>query len=119
MLQVIEFLDASMTPLASRLLPDSNDDRQTIHGVAVADSPLGPFTILPDPLLTEAPAEDPFLWYDAARQRFLAVFKDWTGQYTQSNGGLGLMESLDGGRRGRWPRIPGCPCGSCAGSMAR
>lgn len=31
-----------------------------------------------------------------ASQRFLAVFKDWTGQYTQSNAGLGLMESLDG-----------------------
>ncbi|MDO8539722.1 MAG: glycoside hydrolase family protein [Opitutaceae bacterium] len=47
------------------------------HWVATADKPDGPFSLI-GPALTEARfnAEDPYFWYDRARDRYYAIVKD-------------------------------------------
>ncbi len=74
-----------------------------VHGVAVGDSPVGPFRALddyvfdvrmPDGRLVSA--EDPFVWYHAPSRLFFAVMKDFTGRITRAEPGLGLMVSEDG-----------------------
>lgn len=74
-----------------------------VHGVAVGDSPFGPFQALdefvfdvrmPDGRL--AKAEDPYVWYHPGSGLFYAVFKDFSGRVTRSDPGLALMTSQDG-----------------------
>ena len=74
-----------------------------VHGVAVSESPAGPFTaqdeFVFDIRLEDgriASAEDPYVWHDRKRNRFFAVFKDFTGTFTGSNPGLAILVSSDG-----------------------
>ena len=74
-----------------------------VHGVAISDSPEGPFTALDqfvfDFELSDgklASAEDPYVWFHKIHQKFYAVFKDFSGKITESTPGLALLESLDG-----------------------
>ncbi len=71
-----------------------------IHWVAVADGPAGPFT-LAGPALTDArySAEDPYFWYDARRDRYYAIVKDFarkTRELTPQFGALALVTSEKG-----------------------
>jgi beta-xylosidase len=61
---------------------------QRIQGMAIADTPVGPFKILPEPAIKDIDTEDASLWYDAARQKYFAVFHAHTF--------IGLIESDDG-----------------------
>ena len=59
-------------------------------GIAVADSPEGPFTRLSDSPILEFEdenihIEDPFLWYDAKQEKFCLITKDDT-----KNGAFGI-----------------------------
>jgi hypothetical protein len=74
-----------------------------VHGVAVGDSPTGPFQALdeyvfdvrmPDGRL--AKAEDPYVWFHPRSGLFYAVFKDFSGRVTRADPGLALMTSRDG-----------------------
>ncbi|WP_163322331.1 glycoside hydrolase family protein [Draconibacterium mangrovi] len=74
-----------------------------VHGVALSDSPTGPFTPLDDIIFdfrTEdgkiASAEDPYVWYHKTQQKFYAVFKDFSGKITGGDPGLAILESIDG-----------------------
>jgi hypothetical protein len=72
-----------------------------VHGIAISDSPTGPFTVQPKPIFTNADgsigmAEDPFAWYDSQRKSFFAIVKDFKGQITQAGPSLALFESPDG-----------------------
>jgi hypothetical protein len=74
-----------------------------VHGVALGDSPIGPFTALDafvfDVRLADgrlASAEDPYVWYDKERKRFYAVIKDFSGKITGSEPGLAILVSSDG-----------------------
>ncbi|WP_297096027.1 glycoside hydrolase family protein [uncultured Draconibacterium sp.] len=74
-----------------------------VHGVALSDSPTGPFTPLDDIIFdfrTEdgkiASAEDPYVWYHKTQQKFYAVFKDFSGKITGADPGLAILESTDG-----------------------
>nr|WP_321354402.1 hypothetical protein [uncultured Draconibacterium sp.] len=74
-----------------------------VHGVAISDSPTGPFTLLDDLIFdfrTEdgkiASAEDPYVWYHKTQQKFYAVFKDFSGKITGADPGLAILESIDG-----------------------
>ena len=74
-----------------------------VHGVALSDSPTGPFTPLDDIIFdirTEdgkiASAEDPYVWYHKTQQKFYAVFKDFSGKITGQEPGLAILESIDG-----------------------
>jgi len=74
-----------------------------VHGVALSDSPMGPFTPLDDfvfDMYTEegkiASAEDPYVWYHSSQQKFYAVFKDFSGRITGREPGLAILESSDG-----------------------
>lgn len=73
-----------------------------IHGVALSDSPAGPFVPLDRPVFTlpgddsKHSAEDPYVWYSAADGCFYAVFKDFTGHFTKSGPCLAIMRSDDG-----------------------
>ncbi|MFV0506874.1 MAG: glycoside hydrolase family protein [Bacteroidales bacterium] len=74
-----------------------------VHGVAVSDSPVGPFVATDDvafEVLMEdgkiASAEDPYVWYRHLDDRYYAVIKDFTGKITGSEPGLAILESADG-----------------------
>ncbi len=41
-------------------------------------------------------AEDPYVWYHRKDRCFYAVFKDFTGGFTQGKPGLAIMYSKDG-----------------------
>lgn len=64
-----------------------------IHCLAKASTPLGPFTIAEETLLTEATAEDPFVWYQNGK--YYAVVKDMHAHYT-GHKSLALFESENG-----------------------
>ncbi|MCY1722816.1 glycoside hydrolase family protein [Prolixibacteraceae bacterium Z1-6] len=64
-----------------------------IHCLAIAPTPTGPFTIADETLLTEATAEDPFLWYQNGK--YYSVVKDMYKHYTGAKS-LALFESEDG-----------------------
>lgn len=74
-----------------------------IHGVAVSDSPMGPFAPS-DSVVFEvrtddggiASAEDPYVWYHKGHKRFYALIKDFTGRITGAEPGLAILESVDG-----------------------
>lgn len=74
-----------------------------VHGVALSDSPTGPFIPL-DSVVFDLPttdgqklsAEDPYVWYNREDQLFYAIFKDFTGHFTQSGPCLAIMYSENG-----------------------
>ncbi|MEN8118390.1 MAG: glycoside hydrolase family protein [Bacteroidota bacterium] len=66
---------------------------KSIHCLATAPTPTGPFTISNEPILTESTAEDPFLWYQNGR--YYAIVDDEYGNYIGERG-LTLFESVDG-----------------------
>ncbi len=74
-----------------------------VHGVAVSDSPSGPFEAT-DHFVFDiklengkiASAEDPYVWYHKTHERFYAVIKDFTGEITEDEPGLAILESYDG-----------------------
>ena len=72
--------------------------KKVLHGVAVADSPLGPFKKYPQPIFTygdtKFPAEDPFVWY--AENQYHAIVKDCSGHFTNAGQSLALWQSKDG-----------------------
>jgi hypothetical protein len=74
-----------------------------VHGVAIADAPEGPFTVLDESVFEfetggnqKLNAEDPFVWYHRKDRCFYAVFKDFTGGFTKGKPGLAIMYSEDG-----------------------
>ncbi|MDY7395081.1 glycoside hydrolase family protein [Aureibaculum sp. 2210JD6-5] len=74
-----------------------------VHGVAIADSPNGPFTTTDnfvfDFMDAEgkiASAEDPYVWHHPEHKKFYSVVKDFSGLITEGKPGLALLESLDG-----------------------
>lgn len=74
-----------------------------VHGVAIGDSPKGPFTSLDIEVFNlpakdgqKLSAEDPYVWYDQNDRLFYAIFKDFTGDFTRSEPCLALMYSKDG-----------------------
>ncbi|MFV0539705.1 MAG: glycoside hydrolase family protein [Aestuariibaculum sp.] len=74
-----------------------------VHGVALSDSPTGPFEPLDDFVFdikmddgSIASAEDPYVWYDSNKKKFFAVMKDFSGQITKNVPSLALLESNDG-----------------------
>jgi predicted GH43/DUF377 family glycosyl hydrolase len=74
-----------------------------IHGVAVSDSPLGPF-VAGDASVFDiklengkiASAEDPYVWYHDKNKKFYAIIKDFSGRITGAEPGLAMLESEDG-----------------------
>ena len=81
------------------------------HGVAISDSPEGPFTALDNFVFnietedgTLASAEDPYVWYHQKYKKFYAIIKDFSGKITGSEPGLAILESEDGIS---WERING------------
>lgn len=80
-----------------------NPNWRGVHGVAIADSPIGPFKATDDFVFdvhnedgTIASGEDPFVWYHKTHKKFYVVLKDFTGKITEGKPGLALLESLDG-----------------------
>ncbi|WP_199676318.1 MULTISPECIES: glycoside hydrolase family protein [Parabacteroides] len=74
-----------------------------VHGVAVGDSPTGPFVSLDVPVFDlslddgqKLSAEDPYVWYNKKDKLFYAVFKDFTGHFTKAGPCLAIMYSEDG-----------------------
>ncbi|WP_242120675.1 glycoside hydrolase family protein [Aestuariivivens sediminicola] len=74
-----------------------------VHGVAIADTPIGPFTATDHFVFdirnadgTIANGEDPYVWYHHGHQKFYVVLKDFTGKITFNKPGLALLESVDG-----------------------
>ncbi len=74
-----------------------------VHGVAIGDSPTGPFTAMDgfvfDIRLDDgkiASAEDPYVWYHTTHNRFYATFKDFSGKITGNEPGLAILVSKDG-----------------------
>ena len=74
-----------------------------IHGVAIGDSPRGPFTALDEFIFdvrqddgSIASAEDPYVWYNQEHKSFYALIKDFTGSITGSGPGLAILTSDDG-----------------------
>ncbi|MFC2156504.1 glycoside hydrolase family protein [Acidobacteriota bacterium] len=74
-----------------------------VHGVAIGDSPLGPFQALDDFVFDVriedgriASAEDPYVWYHNPSRLFYAVIKDFSGRITGAAPGLAILKSTDG-----------------------
>lgn len=69
-----------------------------LHGVAFADSPVGPFTRHPTPLFASAdsdfPGEDPFVWCQDGR--YYALLKEQGSFYSDASRAIVLFESDDG-----------------------
>jgi hypothetical protein len=74
-----------------------------IHGVAIGDSPTGPFIAtdnfvfdIDDGKGNKVSAEDPYVWYHRKDKTFYAVLKDFNGKLTGGEPGLAIMQSPDG-----------------------
>jgi len=74
-----------------------------VHGVALADSPTGPFFAMDHFVFdvrnedgTLANGEDPYVWYHRKHAKFYAVLKDFSGKITGEVPGLALLESENG-----------------------
>ncbi len=74
-----------------------------VHGVAIGDSPTGPFTTTDHFVFdirnedgTIASGEDPYVWYHNSHEKFYVVFKDFSGKVTEGKPGLAILESHDG-----------------------
>ena len=74
-----------------------------VHGVAVGDSPEGPFQAL-DTVIFDirqedgkiASGEDPYVWYSKKDHLYYAVLKDFGGAITGKGPGLAFLKSDDG-----------------------
>ena len=80
-----------------------NPNWRGVHGVAIGNSPTGPFSALDDfvfDIKTEdgkiASAEDPYVWFHKEHSRFYATFKDFSGRITGVEPGLALLTSSNG-----------------------
>lgn len=79
-----------------------NADQTYITVMATGPTPEGPFAYRSTALDGALQAEDPYLWYDAARDSYFAIVKDFyedasrDGALTSQFGALGLVESSDG-----------------------
>ena len=80
-----------------------NPNWRGVHGVAVSDSPTGPFVPTNRFVFdirnedgTIASGEDPYVWYHKKHKKFYAVLKDFTGKMTSGKPGLAILESLNG-----------------------
>ncbi len=80
-----------------------NPNWRGVHGVAIADSPTGPFTATDNFVFdirnedgTIASGEDPYVWYHKNHKKFYVVLKDFTGKITKGKPGLAILESEDG-----------------------
>lgn len=74
-----------------------------VHGVALSDSPVGPFVAtdhfvfdFADEKGKKVSAEDPFVWYHRGDKMFYAILKDFNGKLTGGEPGLAIMQSVDG-----------------------
>ncbi|MFV0593830.1 MAG: glycoside hydrolase family protein [Draconibacterium sp.] len=74
-----------------------------VHGVALSDSPAGPFKATDQFVFdvrnedgTFASGEDPYVWYYSKNKKFYSVLKDFTGRITSGKPGLAILESEDG-----------------------
>lgn len=74
-----------------------------VHGVALGDSPTGPFTAtdnfvfdIDDGSGQKVSAEDPYVWFHKKDNCFYAVVKDFTGKLTKDEPGLAMLKSKDG-----------------------
>lgn len=73
-----------------------------VHGVALSDTPDGPFVPLDEPVFHlegatgKLSAEDPYVWYHETDHCFYAIFKDFNGQFTKGEPCLAIMSSIDG-----------------------
>jgi len=78
--------------------PGKRPAGRVVHGVACADSPLGPFRKHPEPIFTHDtaafPAEDPTVWQ--GDDRYYAIVKDMGGHFTDAGRSLVLFESRNG-----------------------
>jgi len=80
-----------------------NPNWRGVHGVAIGDSPSGPFKTTDNFVFdirnddgTIASGEDPYVWYHSSHSKFYVVLKDFTGKITEGKPGLAILESLDG-----------------------
>jgi hypothetical protein len=80
-----------------------NPNWRGVHGVAIGNSPTGPFSALDDfvfDIKTEdgkiASAEDPYVWFYESHKQFYATFKDFSGRITGAEPGLALLTSSNG-----------------------
>jgi len=80
-----------------------NPSWRGVHGVAIGDSPTGPFTATDYFVFdirnedgTIASGEDPFVWYHNTHKKFYVVLKDFSGRITEGKPGLAILESDDG-----------------------
>ncbi len=74
-----------------------------VHGVAISDSPAGPFLAKDDIIFDIrmadgriASAEDPYVWYNLKQNYFFAIVKDFSGTITGDEPGLAILMSEDG-----------------------
>lgn len=61
---------------------------QRVEGMAIADHPAGPFQIQPELAIKDIDTEDADLWWDAAREKYFALF--------HAANFIGLIESTNG-----------------------
>jgi len=61
---------------------------QRIQALGIADSPTGPFELLPEPAIADIDTEDASIWYDAEREVYYAVFHahEYIGLITSDDG---------------------------------
>lgn len=74
-----------------------------VHGVAIGDSPVGPFTAQAEPIFeiqdednSVVMAEDPFIWFDKKRTSFYALVKDFNRKITKAGASIALFKSKNG-----------------------
>jgi predicted GH43/DUF377 family glycosyl hydrolase len=69
-----------------------------VHIVATSNTPTGPFKKHPKPVFTSPgssfAAEDPYIW--RGTDRYWAIVKDFSGNFTKSGTSLALFDSPDG-----------------------
>ncbi len=80
-----------------------NPSWKGVHGIAIANSPTGPFTATDHFVFdirneddTIASGEDPYVWYHKKHKKFYVILKDFTGRITEGKPGLAILESIDG-----------------------
>lgn len=74
-----------------------------VHGVAIGDTPCGPFKALDEFVFDIrdedghiVSGEDPYVWYDKSKENFFAILKDFSGRITGGEAGLAILKSNDG-----------------------
>jgi hypothetical protein len=76
------------------------------HGIALADDPAGPFTQIPGPVFSDEGREDENHWYDAARNRYFLLIKNFgrggTEQLESADGSVWTSQGIQLGRAVQW-----------------